>query len=102
MNSNGDAAVATKLILLLNELKKSTLYFSMFRFPQRNFFIPNERERKLNNKPTYLSPNQTKPNQTNSAKPKIDPFEFSRNLEEGMRAGVLCAVISGQSPVDIR
>lgn len=36
------------------------------------------------------------------AKPKIDPFEFSHNLEDGMRAVAVCAVISGQSPVDIR
>jgi len=37
----------------------------------------------------------------NAAKPKIDPFEFSRNLEEGMRAVAVCAVVSGQSPVEI-
>lgn len=34
--------------------------------------------------------------------PKIDPFDFSKNLEDGMRAVAVCAVISGDSPIDIK
>lgn len=31
-------------------------------------------------------------------KPKIKPFHFSSDLESGMRAAVMCAVISGDPP----
>ncbi|KAG9509221.1 Down syndrome cell adhesion molecule-like protein Dscam2, partial [Fragariocoptes setiger] len=33
--------------------------------------------------------------------PKIDPFDFSRHLEDGMRAVAVCAVIFGDSPIEI-
>ena len=42
------------------------------------------------------------PDHEHTAKPKIDPFEFSRNLEEGMRTVVVCTVVSGQSLVEIK
>lgn len=52
--------------------------------------------------PMKLTQLSASSNLATKAKPKIDPFEFSRNLEEGMRAVAVCAVISGQSPVDVR
>lgn len=59
--------------------------------PKRQVGLTKRFVRRPTNQPTGALP----------AKPKIDPFEFSRNLEEGMRAVAVCAVISGQSPVDI-
>lgn len=35
------------------------------------------------------------------AGPRIDNFTFAPNLEEGMRSVVVCAVISGDSPIHI-
>lgn len=49
-----------------------------------------------------ISDNLIKSNGRPIAKPKIDPFEFSRDLEEGMRTVVVCTVVSGQSFVDIK
>ncbi|XP_022236317.1 Down syndrome cell adhesion molecule-like protein Dscam2, partial [Limulus polyphemus] len=33
--------------------------------------------------------------------PKIDPFRFSEDLEEGMRSVVFCAVVAGDPPVSL-